>query len=165
MTDLTNEYNNIMAEVEARIQNKEDMKFIKEKINQIFMMFLEKIDNIADKYNTEIEHIMERHNKLENQMARLENSMSMIERDIYEDDSMYDFEVICPYCNHEFATEFDASAEDVQCPECKNVIELDWNGGAHEHHEGCCDHGCGHDCSGCEEDCDDEEDEIEEDDM
>ncbi|MCI8519751.1 MAG: hypothetical protein HFJ51_06980 [Clostridia bacterium] len=77
--------------------------------------------------------------------------------------SIGDFEIVCPYCNAEFISDIsDDPSEELRCPECGNLIEVDW----HECEDGC-DHNCGGDCS-CDH-CEDEEvddyEEEDEDDM
>ena len=53
---------------------------------------------------------------------------------------------MCPYCNHEFTTNISSDVNtEVECPECHNMIELDWNGDEEECTHNCS--GCGHDCS------------------
>lgn len=76
-------------------------------------------------------------------------------KDIYEDED-YDFEIVCPYCNHEFVADIeDELKEEIECPECHNKIELDWDGEDDDCCSGgCC--GCGHhdECGSDEEDSD-----------
>ena len=82
-------------------------------------------------------------NKLSSQISQMQQVIDNIEKDIYTEDG-FDFEIVCPYCNHEFTCDIEANDNaEVQCPECKNIIELDWN--AEED-------GCG-DCSCCDFDC------------
>ena len=69
-----------------------------------------------------------------------------IEGDIYEDEDSYEFEIVCPYCNYQFETEFDENQKEVKCPECNNVIELDWS--CDDDCEDHCGDGCDS-CSGC----------------
>ena len=40
----------------------------------------------------------------------------------------FDFEITCPYCNYEFFVDIDENKTEIECPECKNTIELDWSG-------------------------------------
>ena len=59
----------------------------------------------------------------------------------------FDFEIVCPYCNHEFVADIDfENKRDIECPECHNMIELDFNA----------DEGCSGDCLGCHEHYEDE---------
>ena len=74
--------------------------------------------------------------------------------DVYVDEN-FDFEIVCPYCNYEFVSDFSQNLkEQVECPECHNIIELDWNN--HEEHD------CSGHCSCCESECGQEEEEDEE---
>ena len=42
-------------------------------------------------------------------------------------DNDYEFEILCPYCNHEFVIGKDTNLEnEIECPNCHNIIELDW---------------------------------------
>ena len=93
-------------------------------------------------------------NEIETEMNKLKTIVDHIEKDIYDEDG-FDFEIVCPYCNYEFVIDVDDNKTEVQCPECKNIIELDWNGGEDE--EGC--NGSCHGCSGCD-DVEDEDDDM-----
>ena len=47
------------------------------------------------------------------------------------------------YCNYQFIADVDSEInEEIECPECHNVIELDWN-------EDECTQGCSHCKSSC----------------
>ena len=63
-----------------------------------------------------------------------------------------DFEIVCPYCNYEFVIDVDENKTEVECPECQNVIELDWTGDidGEDNDLGECMGNC-HGCHGCEE--------------
>ena len=90
---------------------------------------------------------------IEHKISNIETIVDNIEGDIYEDDEQdedYEFEVVCPYCNYEFSVDMDNIEKDeIECPECHNVIELDWN---EEHCSGSCSH--------CMENCVQEDDET-----
>ena len=47
---------------------------------------------------------------------------------------------------------------EIECPECKNIIELDWSGNLDDEDDGCSGHCCG--CSGCGDDTSDEDDDM-----
>jgi hypothetical protein len=60
-----------------------------------------------------------------------------------------DFEMICPYCNCEFNAEIGQSKTEIKCPECNNIIELDWNGNPDDNNDEIgCSGNC-HRCGGC----------------
>ena len=98
MADMENEYQRMMLEVEERLKR------------------LEKKERELDK-----------------KINKLQSIINTIEDDIYEGEEpeeSYDFEIVCPYCNGEFVTDLSMLEQDeneIRCPDCNNVIELDWN--------------------------------------
>ena len=159
MSVLSDNYKKIIAEVEERITNPEDLEFVKEKMSELSIVFMDIIDNLTDKADEKIKQIEEKQKMLESKMGEVEKAVNEIEGDIYEenDDEAFEFEIVCPYCDYEFTAEI-TGKEEITCPECNNVIELDWND---EEDGGCCSGNC-HSCHGCEDE-DDFEDEDEND--
>ena len=134
MSDLQKKLNKIISDIEKNLSNKEDFEYVKTQIYNIYTVFLDEFDEI-------------------------ENSIEKIESDIYvKVNEEYDFDVICPYCDTEFSVDFsEGPKESILCPECNNVVELDWN----DDHEG-----CSHDCHECGGECGhDHDEEDNEDDM
>ena len=39
----------------------------------------------------------------------------------------YDIFITCPYCGFEFQTEYDDEIKEIPCPECQEIIEIDWD--------------------------------------
>ena len=37
-------------------------------------------------------------------------------------------DITCPYCSHDFETEFNWMVEDVDCPNCKRTIDMEVSG-------------------------------------
>jgi len=148
LSDLKVKYTQIMQNLEKDLKNKEDIEYVKEKVNEVFMMFMDEIESIVDKYEDRMQRIVEQQVYLDEKVKQVEKTISTIEKDIYlEDDEEYDFQIICPYCNHEFIEDFDDELKkEVKCPECENIIELDWNEDEHEACSGNCT-SCSHDCS------------------
>lgn len=161
MSVLSDNYKRIISEIEGKISNPEELKFVKEKISELSMTFMDAIESLNKNADEKIKQIEEKQKQIEDKMLQVENAVNEIESDIYEeDDENFDFEIVCPYCNHEFVTEINDKNE-VICPECNNIIELDWND---EESEGCSGH-CSS-CHGCDEDFDKNDDEKDnEDDM
>ena len=147
LSDLKAKYTEIMQNLEKDLKNKEDIEYVKEKINTVFIMFMDEIEAITDRYEERIDHIVEQQAYLDKKMKEVEKTISTIEKDIYLDEEEYDFQIVCPYCNHEFITDMeDELKKEIKCPECENIIELDWNNDEDEGCTGNCDC-CGHDCS------------------
>lgn len=140
MSVFKDDYNRIVSEIEQNITDQEQLKFIKEKISELSMIFLDAIDNLSNVADEKIRQIEEKQKIIEEKMSQVESAVNDIESDIYIDEENYDFEIVCPYCDYEFVTEIDGKNE-ISCPNCNNIIELDWND---EEDEGCTGH-----CSGC----------------
>ena len=162
MSVLSDNYKRIISEIEGKITNPEELKFVKEKVSELSMLFMDIIDNLTEKADEKIKQIEEKQKQIEDKMSQVENVVNEIENDIYveDDEGNFDFEIVCPYCNNEFVAEINGRDE-ITCPECNNVIELDWN----EEDDDCCSGHCGG-CHGCGEDFnEDDDDENNEDDM
>lgn len=95
----------------------------------------------------EIQKLQKRITELENKLYNVQNIVEEIEKDIYLDEDLDAQEdtINCPYCDCEIAFDYDENLKEVQCPECQNTIELDWNGGEDENNSGCGGH-----CSSCD---------------
>lgn len=154
MSDLKNRYQTILNELENHFQDENEKRFVTEKFQELSVMFMDVIDRLTSITDMRVKEIEEKQKEIENKISTVQKTVDGIENDIYEDDESYEFEIICPYCNHEFVTDIDnENSAEIQCPECHNTIELDWDGEDDE---------CGcysHNCEECEDDCDCENDE------
>lgn len=75
----------------------------------------------------EMKEIKENQKAMTEKMEKMQQVIDHIESDIYSDEG-FDFEIVCPYCEYEFVIDADENKKEIQCPECKNTIELDWSG-------------------------------------
>lgn len=100
----------------------------------------------------EMKEIKENQKIMTEKMIKMQQVIDHIESDIYSNED-FDFEIVCPYCEYEFVIDVDEDRNEVECPKCKNIIELDWSGDLCEDDE--CSGHC-HGCPGCEDS--DEED-------
>lgn len=148
MADITEKCKQIIQELENNIKDSNDLEFAKVQVYGLLEAFLQEIETIQEVAEKRIDRV------IQNQ-AELDKRLSTIEKDIYEEDG--DFELVCPYCNHEFLVDYDELKNEVVCPECNNTIELDWN---EEHHCSCCHDDCSDDCNcgECDDDCENYED-------
>ena len=153
MSDLKNHYQAILTELENHFQNEDDQAFVLSKFQELSMMFMDVIDRLTYLTDIRIKEVEEKQQEIDNRIETVKKAVDGIENDIYEDDEQdedYEFEVVCPYCNYEFSVDMDNIEKDeIECPECHNVIELDWN---EEHCSGSCSH--------CMENCVQEDDET-----
>ena len=152
MADLSNEYTRILSEIENSISNESERKVVKEKVGELSMLFIENIENLNNVINNKLKEIEERENRINNIVNQLQRTVNEIEEDIYENDESedgnFDFEIVCPYCNTEFVTDLsmlNLENSEIKCPECNNIIELDWN----EEDDCGCSGDCMHGCHGC----------------
>lgn len=158
---LKNEYKSFLDDIEKNIKNKEDLAYIKGRFASFLDVMLEQMDYIMDYKKEEIEQIESTQKQIEEKMAKMQQVIDNIEKDIYSEDG-FDFEIVCPYCDYEFIIDLDENKTEIECPECQNIIELDWTGDIDEENQnqgkqyGC--NGSCHGCSGCEDENDEDDD-------
>ena len=131
---LNRKYQEIIDELEKRISDKEEFEFVKNKLSELTLLYIDSIEKVTEIRDNQINQ--------NDRIKKLENKIKTIEDDIYideeeDDDRMipqkkleegYDFEIICPYCNKEFVVDESYNKKDkVECPNCKQTIELDWD--------------------------------------
>lgn len=148
MSELNDEYNKIIEDIEKKITNPQDQKYIKEKISDMSMIFVKLMDKLTDSMEEKLEEIQDSQMILEKRLSKIEQSVGEIENDIYDEED-FELQIVCPYCNYEFTIDI-GSGKEIKCPECENIIELDWD----EEYEGLGDNeldfsGCSGSCSSC----------------
>ena len=156
MSILKDEYKNFLDDIESNIKNKEDLEYIKKRFADFVDKVLNHIDYIVGYKKQEIENLEDTQKQLIERIDKMQRVIDNIEKDIYSDEG-FDFEIVCPYCNYEFVVDMDEEKTEIECPECKNMIELDWSGDPSDDDE-CSGHCSG--CSGCDGQEDDEEDDM-----
>lgn len=148
MSKFKNEYKSFLDDIEKNIKNPDDLNYIKERFAKFMDVVIGKMDQVLDFKNQELDHLLEMQKGLENRMDKMQRIIDNIEKDIYSDEG-FDFEIICPYCNYEFIADVDENKTEIECPECKNMIELDWSGDTEDDMNSCSGNCSG--CSGCDE--------------
>lgn len=144
MSDLKNHYQTILKELESKIKNEDERAFVISKFQELSVIFMDIIDRLTYVTDLRVKEVEEKQKEIENKISNVQKVVDGIENDIYEDDESYEFEIVCPYCNHDFVTDISSETNtEVECPECHNIIELDWNGEEECEHE--CPH-CSHEC-------------------
>ena len=139
--NLKEQFQKLMSDMQKNIKNEEDLKYVQENIFTMMADIIDKVDNLC--------------NSNEIRISKLEDKIDRMSKELYLND-VYDIEVVCPYCNYEFETELDENKKEIKCPECNNIIELDW---VSEDDDDGCSGGCGS-CSGCSGHHDAEEDDM-----
>lgn len=142
MSDIKGKYKKILEDLENNIKDPEDLLYTKEKFMELTLIFMDIVDRLTALTDARIKEVEERQEEINSRISSVQSMVDEIEGDIYEDDDEYEFEIICPYCNYEFTTDIeDGEKEEVKCPNCNNIIELDWNSEE--------EFSCGGDCSHC----------------
>ncbi len=153
MSDMSGKYKQIIKDLEDNIKDEKELEFVKEKFADMSMLFMDMIERVTRLTDSKIQEIEQKQHDILNKINSVQSAVSGIESDIYEDEENYEFEIVCPYCNYEFAADIeDESKEEIICPECHNTIELDWN----QEEEVS---GCSGSCSHCHSECVAEEEE------
>ena len=163
MSDLRNHYQTILKDLENYFQTEEDNEFVTQKFQELSIMFMDIIDRLTYLTDKKVKEVEERQKEIEQKIDNVQKAVDGIESDIYEDEEGYEFEIVCPYCNHEFVTDINSETNaEVECPECHNVIELDWNEDEDCNLEDCssCSHHCADIDTDADMDADEEKDEI-----
>lgn len=155
MGTIKNEYKSFLDDIENNIKNKEDLEYIKKRFSVFADAMLNQMDDVIEYKKDKIEELEKKQQQIEEKMSKMQDVIDNIEKDIYAEDG-FDFEIVCPYCNYEFIIDVDENKTEIECPECKNTIELDWTGDIDDEGAGCSGncHGC-HGC-GSEEETDDD---------
>ena len=131
MSKLQDNFNAIMAKIKERITDEEELEFIKQQIAELSMIYIDELNKIMDLSERRVNQIYENQKMLEQKMNELEKGVNTIEKELFVEEE-YDFEIVCPYCNYEFVTDINSTKKEIQCPECHNTIELDWNAEEHD---------------------------------
>ncbi len=128
MTDLKKRFNKILQDIEKNVTNKEDVNYIKTQVYNISLLFLDELDKLAEINLNRLNTMIDREKELETKIENMEKIINKLEKEVYSSDDDSDFEIVCPYCNTEFIEDFSNGIKyEVRCPECDNIIELDWN--------------------------------------
>ena len=149
------EYKKFLKDIEKNLKNKDDIEYVKNRFEAFFDTVLNEVNNIANTNNDKINKLEEMQKQIEAKVTKMQQIIDNIESDIYED-SGFDFEITCPYCNYDFIIDVDENKTEIECPECKNIIELDWSGDVDDKQDGCNNGNCG----GCSHNCNPEDDDM-----
>ena len=127
MANLKKRFKEILDDLDKNIKNKEDLEYIKSQIYKISILFLDELDKLADFNFNKLSVMLDREKELYKKVTKMEKIITNLEKEVFTSEED-DFEIICPYCNTEFIENLsDSENKEVRCPECGNVIELDWN--------------------------------------
>ena len=124
MSELSNKYREIMNELDEKITDKKQLDFVKSKLSEISIIFVDIIDRMSEIVEDKVFDIEKGQKNIESRLTKIQNVIDSIESDIYEEN--VETEIVCPYCNSEFLADIgDEEENEIECPDCHNIIELD----------------------------------------
>ena len=163
MAILKDEYQKFLEDIEKNIKDPDDLLYIKQRVAAFLDIVLTQMDYLIDYKEDKMAKLEQTQKELNSKLSKMQEVIDNIEKDIYSEDG-FDFEIVCPYCNYEFVIDVDENKTEIQCPECQNIIELDWSGNPDDDTENGCNGDC-HGCNGCDDQENDEDNQDNEDDM
>lgn len=118
---LGNKFKEVIRNIEKHVSDKEECSYVKEQITILTMSYLNELEKLEQNYDSKISRCSERIDDLEKSLDSMlaENEKNNEELDVEP--------ITCPYCNSRFLIEFNNRQNEVKCPNCKNIIELDWD--------------------------------------
>lgn len=122
--DLKNEMMSFIKTLETTIKDEKELQCVKEKTAHLFEVFADELEKVFKYKEDEIKQIEQRQQQADDRLEEMDAMIKTITKDLY--DEYEDFEIVCPYCNYEFDSEVDETISEIICPECENIIELDW---------------------------------------
>ena len=125
MSRLDETYRKIIETLEKNIKDEAELNNAKEQLDSIVKDVIENYDTIFSKYDEKINYLEKLQNDSGKRIDDLEKRIKYFEKLIEMED--YDIFVTCPYCGLEFQTEYDEDIEEIPCPECGRLIDIDWS--------------------------------------
>ena len=147
MAKLKKEFKSFLEDIESNLKNQEDLQYVKTRFEKFVDSIMDEIDMVVADQEDRMNELEENQKQMESKMSKMQEILDNIEKDIYSEDG-FDFEIICPYCDNQFIIDMDEDKTEVECPECNNIIELDWSGEPEDDTANCSSgcagcHGCG----------------------
>lgn len=117
---LGNKFKEVIKNLESHIKDKKDLEYAKKQVTELTMVYLEELGKLEENYDLKFNQCSQRIDEIEQTIEKMDEENTIVEEDV-------DMEPItCPYCNIKFLIEYDSRQKEVKCPDCKNIIELDW---------------------------------------
>ena len=126
INDLSNEMHQFIKDLENNISNPKELDYILKRTEKLFDVVFKTVENIMDFKESEMDKLEAKQDEQNKRIDEITLKMKELCSDIYDED-YGDFEIVCPYCNHEFDADIDETKDEIICPECNNIIELDWD--------------------------------------
>ena len=150
LEDLKKEMNSFFKDLDENIKDKEELLYVKQRTADLVDFIAGEIEKIMDYKEDRLNALIKKQEQTDHLIQVLNDKMDNVYQDIYDEAPESDFLVNCPYCGYEFDADIDEDIDEIRCPECGNLIELDWNGNPDNdpNDNNGCSGGCSH-CGGC----------------
>ena len=125
MSNFGEQYRRIIETLENTIKDEKKLNLAKEQLGTMVQSIVDDCNLMIDKYDEKIAFIEETNSKNEEKLKELERKINDFEKMIELEE--YDIFITCPYCGFEFQTEYDDEIKEIPCPECQEIIEIDWD--------------------------------------
>lgn len=113
---ISKRYEEILSKLEKNIEDKKDFNVAKSALSDLAICYIDELSKLNENYQFKISNF-------ESRLSELEKKI--LENDFSDEVSLVE-SINCPYCGFEFQVEYDDSKHESTCPNCKNLIELDW---------------------------------------
>lgn len=113
---ISKKYNEILSELEENIEDKRDFHLAKSALSDLAICCIDELTKLNENYHL--------------QVSKFESRLADLEKKVLENEEQNEISLVesinCPYCGFEFQVEYDDFKNETICPECNNLIELDW---------------------------------------
>ena len=116
---LDKRYNEVIEELNKNMESESDSQYAKMVITELTLMYLDEVNKLEKAYEKKIQLCNLR-------LAELEQRIEGLENDIFYEEDDGSICISCPYCNADIILDSSTPEDEIECPECKNMIELDW---------------------------------------
>lgn len=112
---ISKKYNEILLKLEKNIKDKNDFNIAKSALSDLAICYFDELSQISNNYNFKISSFENRLSELEKKVLEETNNKILLSENI-----------TCPYCGFGFEVEYNDTNTEINCPNCNNLIELDW---------------------------------------
>ena len=102
---------------------KNNLELAKSLFAELGLAYIDEVSKMSETYNSKIIELEERVSSLEEAIRIDFDDENELDEDMQVNISE---NIKCPYCGADFLVEYDETNHETLCPECNNLIELDW---------------------------------------
>lgn len=114
---LDKKYNEVIEDLKNNMVSPVDSEYARKVITDLTITYLDELNKIEKSYEQKIKICNSR-------LEELEERIMSLEEEIFEGEDYPS--IVCPYCNATILLDSLTQDKEIECPECNNMIELDW---------------------------------------